>query len=194
MSGAYDAIVDGASGAKNAVKGAVSAATAAVPLPELNLYLEPIHPGSDIPLKDRAQLVLQSARPLGDFLDISQFNLPPLGEWQLRMQTNCENYFYNYFLALCVFLLFFAFGHLPSVIALVAVLSIAFFLYVLHPEPIDVAGVEIGSTAKHAIIVALSLFALTVGHVFTLILSCLIFLVILVGVHGTIREASDGTV
>jgi hypothetical protein len=194
MPAPYEAIVDGASSAKDAALGALSSASSAVPLPELNLYLEPIHPGSDMSIKDRAQLVLQSARPWADFADVHQFNVPPLSGYKLRLQTNVETYFYNYFLLALAFLVVFAFGHLPSVVALVAVLAVAFFLYVLHPEPIDVKGVEVGTPAKHAIVVALALLALTVGHVFTLIFSLAVFLLVVVGVHGSIREVTEDTV
>lgn len=191
MSSAYDAIGD--DGPKSAPAAPPAAPNGA--LPELNLYLEPIHPASEMHIRDRAQLVLQSARPWSDFADVSQFNIPPLSAYKLRLQTNVETFFYNYFLLALVFLVIFAFGHLPSVVALVSVLAVAFFLYVLHPEPIEVAGAEIGTPAKHAIVVALALLALTVGHVFTLILSLAVFLLILVGVHGSIREVNDsGTV
>lgn len=187
----YEQIEGGAQAAKGAALGALSSASSALPaVPELNLYLDPIHPGSDMGPKDRFQLVLQSARPWSSFFDFASFNIPPLSEYKLRMTTNVETYFYNYFLLALGFLVIFAFGHLPSVLALVAVLAVAFFLYVLKPEPIVVGGFEIASSAKHAIVVALALLALTVGHVFTLILSIAVFLLVVVGVHGSIRATS----
>lgn len=95
MSGAYEAIADKASGAKDAFTGAVNSVGESVNMPELNLYLEPIHPAADLSVKDRAQLVLQSARPWSDFFNFSLFNIPPMSEYKLRLQTNIETFFYN---------------------------------------------------------------------------------------------------
>jgi hypothetical protein len=179
MSAAYEAIVDKASGAKDMVAGA---------MPELNLYLEPISPASELSFKDRIQLIAQSARPWSEFADFSQFNLPPLSELSLRVSTNVEQNFYNYVIIGFAYLVLFAFGHFPSVLALLAVLALAFFLYVLHPEPVVIADTEFGAPAKHALVAVVSLIALTVGHVLTLILSLSLFLLIVVGIHASIRE------
>lgn len=169
---------------------AISSATAALPSPPaLNLYLDPISPSSTLGPKDRFQLVLQSARPWSAFFSPAALTLPTLSELRLRLSTNVETYFYNYFLLALAFTAVFALGHLPSVLALVAVLAVAFFLYVLRPEPVEIGRFEIATSAKHAIVVALALLALTVGHVFSLIVSIALFLIIVVGVHGSLHAA-----
>lgn len=62
---------------------------------KINFFLEPLDPNVDRPLKDRVQLVVQSARSWYEFFDFSKFNIPPWSEWQLRMTTNIETFFYN---------------------------------------------------------------------------------------------------
>lgn len=92
------------------------------------------------------------------------------------------------FLLALLYLVVFSFGHFPSVLALVGVLVVAFSLYVLHPEPICIGSLEFGAAAKHTVVIALSLLALFVGHVLTLIISLAVFLLIVVGIHASIRE------
>jgi hypothetical protein len=179
MSGAYEAIADKASDAKEMVSNA---------MPELNLYLEPISPASDLSFKDRAQLIVQSARPWPEFFDVTQFNLPPLSELSLRVATNIESFTYNYLMLGIAYLILFSFGHFPSVLALLAVLGLSFFLYVLHPEPIEIGNAEFGAPAKHTLTAVAAILALTVGHVTTLIVSLAVFLLIVVGIHASIRE------
>jgi hypothetical protein len=82
----------------------------------------------------------------------------------------------------------FALGHPFAVLALLIALGVAFFLYVLKPEPIVVFGLEVGAPAKHVLVAIVSILALTVGHVVTLIVSLAIFLLLVVGVHSAIRE------
>jgi hypothetical protein len=82
----------------------------------------------------------------------------------------------------------FALGHPFAVLALVLVLGVAFFLYVLKPEPVTVAGLEIGTMAKHVLVAVISVLALTVGHVLELLFSLAVFLVLVVGIHAAIRE------
>lgn len=100
-----------------------------------------------------------------------------------------ETYFYNYFIVCLVHMVIFAFGHLGSVLALGIVLSLAFYLYVLNPEPIDVFGAyQITTPVKHALIAVLSVMALLYGHVLLLILSTAIFMTLFVGIHTLFRD------
>lgn len=93
------------------------------------------------------------------------------------------------FLLACLYMVLFAFGHFPSVLALTGVLALAFYLYILHPEDIKVTdSVTITTTIKHVVVVVVGLLALTVGHVFTLFVSLCIFLLIVAGSHSIIRE------
>jgi predicted PurR-regulated permease PerM len=82
----------------------------------------------------------------------------------------------------------FALGHPCAVLALVLVLALAFFLYVLKPEPLNLCGLEVGKRAKHVIVAIGSFLALTVGHVFELLVSLAFFLAVVVGIHSAIRE------
>lgn len=165
-------------------------------LPDVsNLYLQPLNPSSDMGLSDRANLIVQSARPWREFFDISNFNIPPLGQIRSRVEHNVETYLYNYFLLTCIHLVFFSIVHLGAVLALIAWLAVIYLLYIVNPEDISVADkFIIDSKWKMAIAVITGLMALFVGHVFTLLTSVAVFLLIVVGIHGIIRDDTNEAV
>lgn len=159
-------------------------------LPDVsNLYVQPLDPASDMTLADRASLIQQSARPWREFFDLSNFNLPPLGQLRGRVGYNVVTYFYNYFLLTCLHLFIFAFAHFGSVIALVAWMALAFYLWIAHPDDIQVSdNFALTKNVKVAVLVVTGVLALTVGHVFTLVISLLFFVLIVVGIHSVIRD------
>jgi hypothetical protein len=110
MSGGYERIGDAAAEAAPGAKQTAAPPSRAQPAaavaadrpspathldPELNIYLDPLNPSSEMTLKDRIQLVGQSARPWADFFDFRMFNIPPLSEFKVRVLSNVETFFYN---------------------------------------------------------------------------------------------------
>ena len=82
---------EAATGAREAVAELITA-----PMPEVNIYTEPLQPAAQLTLRDRVALVLQSCRDWGEFADVRQFNLPHPSEAKLRFGYNLETFFYNY--------------------------------------------------------------------------------------------------
>lgn len=154
-----------------------------------NLYLEPLDPRSGLSsVGDRASLVLQSARPWGEFLNCRAFNLPPLGEVKGRVGHNMETYFYNYFLLACVHVLFFAVGHFWSFLSLVLWISLACYLLVIRSEDFEVGDYSVDKKKKICCLVLAGLLAVFVGHALTLIISLGVFLLVVVGIHSVVRD------
>lgn len=158
-------------------------------LPDVShLYLQPLDPGSELSLGDRASLVMQSVRPWGEFFDLSTFNLPPLEQAKTRVANNVETYFYNYFLLACLHVAIFSLGHFGSLFSLVVWLAILYYLFVGHPEAFEIGKLRIEGNAKCAIAVVTGLIAIFTGHALTLVISVGVFLLIVVGIHGIIRD------
>lgn len=159
-------------------------------LPDVGeLYLEPLDPGSGLPLPDRASLVMQSIRPWGEFLDVSAFNRPTLEEANKRVGHNVRTYFYNYFLLACVHILVFSFGHFGTVLAVLLWAALAWFLYGYRPEDIDVFGkFTLDGRAKLILVILTGALVIFLGHVLTLVISLAVFLLIVVGVHSLVRD------
>lgn len=165
-------------------------------LPDMsNLYLEPLDPGSGLSsIGDRASLVVQSARPWGEFLKLKAFNMPPFKEVKGRMGHNVETYFYNYFLLGCVHILFFALGHFWSFLSLVLWIALACYLLVARPDDIEIGDHTIDKKKKIVCLILTGLVAIFVGHALTLIISLSVFLLIVVGIHSIVRDDTLDTV
>lgn len=160
-----------------------------------NLYLEPLDPRSGLSsIGDRASLVLQSARPWGEFLNLKAFNLPPLGEVKGRVGHNVETYFYNYFLLACVHVLFFALAHFWSFLSLVLWIVLACYLLVIRSGDFEVGDHSIDGKKKICCLVLAGLLAVFVGHALTLVFSLVVFLLVVMGVHGVVRDNTLDTV
>lgn len=157
-----------------------------------NVYVQPLSPSADISLADRWRLMMESTRPWGEFFDITNYNLPPWGQIKTRYSHNIETYFYNYIWLACLHVLIFTFFHFGSVFSLVIWLAAMYVLYGVYSDDIQVAGFTINKNVKFGIMIITAIIALTFGHVFTLVFSIAIFLLILVGIHGLVRDdASD---
>lgn len=154
-----------------------------------DVYVQPLDPGSQLSLSDRASLVMQSMRPWGEFLDLSAFNLPTIDEANKRLAHNVRTYFYNYFLLTCLHLVIFSFGHFSTVLVVTLYSALMWFMFSHHPDNIDVAGkFTLDENGKVAVAIGLGILAVLFGHVFTFIISLAIFLLIVVGVHGLLRD------
>lgn len=158
-------------------------------LPDVShLYLQPLDPTSELSLGDRASLVMQSSRPWREFFDLSAFNLPPLEQAKTRVAHNVETYFYNYFLLAGLHVALFSLGHFGSLFSLVVWLAVLYYVFVCHPEAIQIGKLTIGGNAKCAIAIVTGLIAIFVGHALTLVISVGVFLLIVVGIHGIVRD------
>lgn len=162
-------------------------------LPDMsNLYLQPLDPAEELTMADRADLIWKSKRPWGEFFDISNFNLPALNHVSKRISNNIKTYFYNYFLLTVIHIILFGLMHFGPVLALLLWVAFTFFLLGHHQSDIQVTdNVKITYPMKMAIVAVAGIFALTAGHVLSLVFSIAFFLFVLVGVHGTIRQDVD---
>lgn len=154
-----------------------------------DLYLEPLDPSSRFSsIADRASLVVHSARPWSEFFDLRAFNLPPFSQVTERLGHNVKTYFYNYFLLTCVHLLLFAIGHFWSFVTVGLWIAMAIYLLVLRPEDFEVGPVPFTKNRKTVYLVVAGVLAVIFGHALTLVISLGVFLLIVVGIHGTIRD------
>lgn len=153
-----------------------------------NLYLQPLNPSEDISPADRLSLILQSARPWGEFLNIREFNLPPLNQLTARLGQNIETYFYNYFLLACLHFVLFTLFHFGPVFVFVAWLLLLYVLYVANGDDIHIGSLTVDANVKLVIAIISAVLVIIFGDVFTLIFSIAIFLLIVVGIHGIVRD------
>lgn len=163
-------------------------------VPDLSkLYLQPLDASSDMSFSDRIRLIFRSARPIGDFLDLSNMNLPPLAQVTTRLSHNIETYLYNYFLVGCLHLGLFSLVHFESVFVVTCWCGLVWFLYVVNKDTIDVGGkFEIGKIGKGMIAGTAALLGIWFGNVSTLVMSVIVFGVIVVGIHGVLRDDTPG--
>lgn len=182
------AVARGAGEAANGAREAVSELIAG-PMPEVNVYTDPLNPTTQLSLRDRISLVFTSCRDWREFADFRAFNLPSASEAKLRLGHNLETFFYNYFVISCVYLAVTGLFNLSSALQLILLGSLAAYFYVIHEDPIVIGNVvRIDTPAKHVIIVGVSAIILLFGHVFSFLLGAAIFTFILVTVHGFFRE------
>lgn len=152
------------------------------------LYWQPLDPSTETPLKDRAKLAYESIRPWKEFFDISNFNLPPLNQAAPRLQHNIKTYMYNYLFLACVHIVFFSLVHFVAAFAMVCWLALMYIMFVKYPQDIEFTKFKIDSKMKTVIAILMAVLALFVGHVLTLFISLSIFVLIVVGVHGFVRD------
>lgn len=177
-------------GAKDAVAQLITA-----PMPDVNLYTEPLNPAAQLTLKDRAQLVMESCRPWSEFADLKAFDAPAASEAKLRVAHNVEVFFYNYLVVGMGFLALFAFFHPIRALLLALTVTTAVGLYILFPEDYTLNdNFSVTKPMKHVFMAVLALLVLTVGHVFALLFWVALTVVPLVLVHAFLREHSAAAV
>lgn len=171
-------------GAKDAVSQFVSA-----PMPDVQLYTEPLNPGAQLSTGDRVELVLASCRPWGDFLDFSAFNLPPASEVKIRIGANVETFFYNYLVVAFGDLAINAFFHPIRALLLAITVVSALFLYIIFPGDYSVnENFTITKTMKHVFMAFLTLLVLFLGNVFSLLALVALTFLPLALIHAFLRE------
>mmetsp|Transcript_1864 Transcript_1864/g.3260 ORF Transcript_1864/g.3260 Transcript_1864/m.3260 type:complete len:258 (-) Transcript_1864:2644-3417(-) len=159
----------------------------------VNVDTQPIQPNEELGFKDRCMLVYQSARPWSEVFAWGKFNRPTSGEVQARFSHNAETFFYNYVILGVGFLLCLAVVHPWGVLSLLLASYLAFYLYVLHPDPIFLFGsVSLDKVHKHVIVGVALFLALVFGHAGKVFVMTAIFLFVFVGLHSIFREHSEG--
>lgn len=169
---------------RNAVSQVFSA-----PTPEVNFYTEPLNPSSQLTLRDRVQLVLESCRPWTEFFDLKAFNAPAPMETKLRIGHNLEIFFYNYVVIGFALLALSALFHpIQSFVLAFVVLSGA-VMYIILPEDYRVTdSFFITRSLKHFIMAILTIMAVLMGHVLSLfIFFSSVFLPVII-LHAFFRE------
>lgn len=173
-------------GAKDAVAQLITA-----PMPNLNLYTEPLNPAAQLSLKDRAQLVMESCRPWSEFADVKAFGAPAASEAKLRVGHNLEVFFYNYLVVGIALLALLTVFHPVRALLLAVTLVAGVLMYILFPEDYVVnENFSVTKPMKHVAMAVLALLVLTVGHVFSLLFWVALTFVPLVLVHAFLREHS----
>lgn len=162
------------------------------PMPDINLYTEPINPNAHLTLNDRLQLILESCRPWPEFADFSSFNLPAPSELKLRLGHNFEIFFYNYLVIAFAILALTALFHPLRAVLVAGISLVSVLMYVIFPEDYVIGdALVINKLAKNCILVALLLFAVVVAHVLSLFLSFAFFFFPVVMLHSLLREHSS---
>lgn len=175
-----------AQGARDALNQLVAA-----PMPEVNLYTEPLNPGAQLTLNDRVQLVLESCRPWGEFFDLRSFNVPAAAEAKLRVGHNVEVFFYNYLVLAMGLLTLTAFVHPLRALLVSLVVFAAVALYVVFPEDYYVSNsVVVTQPVKHVIVATVCILTLLFGHVLALLFFFVSLCVPIVLLHALLREHS----
>lgn len=188
--GRIEAVARGAGAAASTARNAVAQIISA-PMPDVNLYTEPLNPSAQLTLNDRVQLVLESCRPWAEFADVKAINFPPASEVKLRVGHNAEIFFYNYLVVGFGVLTLTAFFHPLRSILVATVVLAAFLLYIIFPEDYRVGeNFYISRPLKHIIMGALVLFSLTLGHVLSLFFFFVSIFVPVVLLHAILREHS----
>lgn len=162
-------------------------------LPDLSkVYIEPLMPTPARSVSERYHLVVSSARPWSQFIDISHFNLPPASQLKSRFEHNVETYFYNYFILTLLHVALFSLFHLLPVFSIALFAIAAYLLLVQYPADIVVGDVVVlDELRKYVLLGVLALVVVLYGGGLTLLFSVAIFVAVLTAVHGLLRDDDD---
>lgn len=186
-----------ARGAGVAAAGARDAMTQllAAPMPDVNLYTEPLNPTLALTANDRLQLVLESCRPWSEFADIKALNLPLASEVKLRLGHNFEIFFYNYLVVGLSILAVTALFHPLRAIGIAALVVVAVLIYIIFPEDYRITeSFSVSRPAKHVVMVIAIILLLTIGHVFSMLIFFMSIFLPLSLIHAFLREHSASSV
>eukprot|EP00183_Erythrolobus_madagascarensis_P006503 CAMPEP_0185845184 /NCGR_PEP_ID=MMETSP1354-20130828/1212_1 /TAXON_ID=708628 /ORGANISM="Erythrolobus madagascarensis, Strain CCMP3276" /LENGTH=223 /DNA_ID=CAMNT_0028545079 /DNA_START=48 /DNA_END=719 /DNA_ORIENTATION=+ len=188
VEGGYQSIAEKAGNVISTAKAATEGVKAAVT--DNNIYTDPINPSAEMSLRDRITLVLESARPWGEFVSPGNFGKPAAGDMQVRVSHNLETFFYNYVIIGVLFALVMTFLHPIKMISLGLIAALALFLYVLHPEPIPLLDgkIVLETNAKHAVFIAALVLSFFLIHVGGIVVTLVLVLGVAVGLHAIFHE------
>eukprot|EP00187_Rhodella_violacea_P012980 CAMPEP_0184719552 /NCGR_PEP_ID=MMETSP0314-20130426/8835_1 /TAXON_ID=38298 /ORGANISM="Rhodella maculata, Strain CCMP 736" /LENGTH=199 /DNA_ID=CAMNT_0027183449 /DNA_START=19 /DNA_END=618 /DNA_ORIENTATION=+ len=176
--------------ASSAVASAPAAASDGGLFPHVNLFLEPMDMSSNLTLSERASLVADSARPWREFFDYHAMSVPQLEVIKARVAHNIETYFYNYLICGLVYLALFLFARPVAVLAIVATVALAVWMYVINPGPIAVPRSEfvVEEKMKHGIMAVVALLAIFVFQAGGILLSAVIIMGLASLAHASFRD------
>lgn len=174
---------DAAHGARHAVGELIRS-----PMPEVNVYVEPLNPSSPFTLQQRVELVIQSCRGWGEFADLRALNFPPVSEMKLRMGHNVETFFYNYLVVAVASLLVVGLFHPFRALLVAGTVLLATLFYVVHPDPFTVGDKEIAQWVKHVVMASILVLVVFFGHVLSLVFWIAVFATSLVALHSFFRD------
>lgn len=137
-------------------------------------------PTADV-IRSKLGEVWERSRSWSDFFNTSQMNRPAPSEVMERVKENLEHYAFNY---LVILLVLSAFTILTSPFTFLGGLFVAAayaYLFLLNPEPLKIAGMDVGNNAKAGIVmfVAIATLWLTgAGAAFTSLIVVVAFIAI----------------
>lgn len=140
---------------------------------------------------DRVSLIFDYCHPWSDFVDVGNFNIPPINreEYVQRLRTNIRIYFYNYFTIGLIFMLLYGLFNLWTVLVLVLYGGMGYALFIAYPEDIEVSpSITINSLAKKIIMGVGAALGVLFGGLGCLAFSIAFFMLVVVGVHASVRE------
>lgn len=156
------------------------------------LYLDPLNPNNDMVVADRTRLAWESARPWSEFFNITKYNLPPSNQVSTRMLYNAETYLYNYIFLILLHLVLSVFFQFSAVLSVSLWIGVMVFLFIVKKTDITItSSVVIDSSVKVAIAVAVGIIVLFFGGGMDLLISSLLFIVLIIGVHAAVRDDAD---
>ncbi len=103
-------------------------------------------------VKSKLGEVWDRSRSWSDFFNTAQMNRPAPSEVMERVKENLEHYAFNY---LVILLVLSAFTVLTSPFTFLGGLFVAAayaYLFLLNPEPLKIAGMDVGNNAKAGIV------------------------------------------
>lgn len=160
-------------------------------LPDVsNVYTDPINPNSDITLSDRIHLIRRETRPwFGEFLAISQFNLPPFSQMKTRLGHNITTFFYNYFILTLIHLVVSTIMRPTPIIMLAIYVAAVYALFVWKKDDIELSrGFVIDQNVKLVIAAVLFIVFFLFGHIMFPVFYTALFIAIVVGIHGLFHD------
>lgn len=172
--GAGGAAAASASAVGAAAGGAISAVAGLVPSTEV--------------IKARLGSVWSESRPWAEFGNVAQMARPEVSEVVERVQENGRYYQMNYLLILIVLgaltILTSPLSFLGGFIVLVAYV----YLFVVHPEPLRLGGVDLDAKAKALMMVLLAMAALWLTGAGATFTSLIVVVAVIALAHAAVRR------
>lgn len=157
-----------------AAGGAISAVAGLVPSTEV--------------IKARLGSVWSESRPWAEFGNLSQMARPEVSEVVERVQENGRYYQMNYLLILVVLGALTILTSPLSFLGGFCVLVAYVYLFVVHPEPLRLGGVDLDSKAKAVMMVLLSVAALWVTGAGATFTSLIVVVGVIALAHAAVRR------
>ncbi|KAA8494039.1 PRA1 family protein D [Porphyridium purpureum] len=143
-------------------------------------------------LKERAVEIWSHSRPWGEFMNTAQMKLNTNpAELKDRMMENYTYYFYNYLVVLLVLSILTILTSPLSILGGFFILVAYVYLFVMNPEPIEVAGMHLDNKAKGVMVIVLSLIILWITGAGATFTGLLFTMAVLSSIHAALRKGSS---